>query len=162
MRRLGHEVLPGDALSGFRRAKRPVHVGAAVMLAIMRPGAAASGSRLGAAGFSVLRPNTGIRRGCIGNGSVTAISCSGKTLTIILMGAHIPSPGVGMDMDAMDLEAKYDPISPEEAEAEWTDAYSRAFHHCIHGPECRLGADCSVRDRMDFWTWAHQYDLVLL
>ena len=58
-RRLEHEALQGDGLSGFRRAKRPVHAGAAAMLALQKPGAAASGSRPGAGGFNVLRPNTG-------------------------------------------------------------------------------------------------------
>ena len=50
-----------------------------------------------------------------------------------------------MDMDAANLEAKYTWIPPEEAEVEWTAAYSQAFHHCIHGHDCRHGSDCTVR-----------------
>ena len=53
--------------SGFRRAKRPVHLGAAVILAVEKAGMAASGSRSGSGGFSIMRPNTGeevLKFGC--------------------------------------------------------------------------------------------------
>ncbi|GAX76479.1 hypothetical protein CEUSTIGMA_g3924.t1, partial [Chlamydomonas eustigma] len=63
VRRLQHEGDDILKLSGFRRAKRPVHAGAAVMLAIHKAagGTAGGGGRPGAAGaFTIIRPNTGV------------------------------------------------------------------------------------------------------
>ena len=40
---LDHEALHRDRLSGFRQAKRPVHVGTMVMLNLQEPGVAAIG-----------------------------------------------------------------------------------------------------------------------
>ena len=126
-RRLEHEILPGDLMSGFRRAKRPVHASASMLLAMKRPTGGGGGGKGGshhhqgekAGGFAIYRPGTGV---------------------------------ASFDMDKDDLDAKYYRPMQYESDADveeaWTECYESALRSCIHGSNCQLGSDCQIGRRL--------------
>ena len=49
--------------------------------------------------------------------------------------------------DQDELDGKYEPITPEEAEEEWQQIYDGTLTHCIHGQDCKQGPSCTVGGR---------------
>ena len=48
-------------------------------------------------------------------------------------------------MQADELATKYSSISAAAAKPGWDEVYAVSLEACMHGPNCRQGADCQVR-----------------
>lgn len=46
------------------------------------------------------------------------------------------------DLDKPDLNSRYLPMKPEEAEELWQEIYDGCYEHCIHGQTCPSGSAC--------------------
>ncbi|KAI7844526.1 hypothetical protein COHA_001884 [Chlorella ohadii] len=82
----------------------------------------------------------------------------GRTAYLLALqkpGAHnvfsICRPNTGpsfFEMDIDELQAKYVPISEEEAREGWEASYEGSLHACMHGPHCQTGDGCMVGRRL--------------
>lgn len=62
---------------------------------------------------------------------------------------HRPNTGLAaIEMDADELNSKYEMVESEAAEAPWTAMYASSQTRCMHGEGCTHGSSCQVGKRL--------------